>query len=487
MTKGKDQMGTHNEYGKTKIVCTLGPSSCSVDVLEKMIRAGMDVARLNFSHGTHEEHQSVILAVREAATRVGEPITILQDLQGPKIRTGKLAAHEVRLTDGANFSITIEDVPGDEKRVSTTYQNLPKDVKPGDTILMDDGLLQLKVLSSTATDVITEVVHGGILKEHKGINLPGVAVSAPSLTEKDIEDLEFGLANDIDYVALSFVRTGADIRRLREFIIAKIERGKKLPIVAKIEKGEAVENIDEIIREADAIMVARGDLGVECPTEDVPIAQKLICKKANAAGKPVIIATQMLESMIENPRPTRAEANDVANAVLDGADAVMLSGETSVGKYVVEVVQTMDSIIRRAEVEYRDRLDLIETIGGDHASVFRAVGRSACVLAKQIGAAAIIPVTHSGDTAMTIARYRPYGKIIAVTDRERIRRRLNLVWGVRSFLVPKIADTDTTFESIQHQLLNSGYVKKGDYIVLTAGIPLLARGTTNMVKVERIA
>ncbi len=448
MMKGIHDMGSHNEYGKTKIICTLGPASSTADVLEKMIRAGMDVARLNFSHGTHEEHLSVIRAVREAAERVGEPVTILQDLQGPKIRTGKLAAREVRLLDGAKFSITIDDVAGDEKRVSTTYQNLPKDVKPGDTILMDDGLLQLKVKSSTATDVITEVVHGGILKEHKGINLPGVAVSAPSLTEKDIEDLEFGIANDIDYVALSFVRTGADIRRLREVIIAKIDKGKKLPIVAKIEKGEAVENIDEIVHEADAIMVARGDLGVECPTEDVPIAQKLICKKANAAGKPVIIATQMLESMIENPRPTRAEANDVANAVLDGADAVMLSGETSVGKYVVGVVETMDSIIRRAEVEYRDRLDLNETVGGDHASVFRAVGRSACVLAKQIGAAAIIPVTHSGDTAMTIARYRPYGKIIAVTDRERIRRRLNLVWGVRSLLVPKIADTDTTFESI---------------------------------------
>jgi len=480
-------MGSHNDYGKTKIVCTLGPASSTVAVLERMIRAGMDVARLNFSHGTHEEHRATIQTVREAAERVGEPVTILQDLQGPKIRTGRLASREVRLIDGAKFTITIDETAGDEKRVSTTYQNLPKDVKPGDTILMDDGLLQLKVLKSTGTDVLTEVVHGGILKEHKGINLPGVAVSAPSLTEKDLEDLEFGIANDIDYVALSFVRTGDDIRRLREVIISKIDKTKKLPIVAKIEKREAVENIDDIVREADAIMVARGDLGVECPTEDVPIAQKMICKKANAAGKPVIIATQMLESMIENPRPTRAEANDVANAVLDGADAVMLSGETSVGKYVVEVVQTMDSIIRRAEVEYRDRLDLADATTSDNASVFRAVGRSACVLAKQIGAAAIIPVTHSGDTAMTIAKYRPYGKIIAVTDRERIRRRLNLVWGVRSLIVSKIADTDTTFESIQQQLLNSGYVKRGDYIVLTAGIPLLARGTTNMVKVEKIS
>ena len=479
-------MGIHNLYGKTKIVCTLGPSSSTVDVIEKMIRAGMDVVRLNFSHSTHEEHRAAMKAVREAAERAGEPIAILQDLQGPKIRTGKLASPEVRLVDGAKFIITINEIAGNKERVSTTYQNLPKDVKPGDTILMDDGLLQLKVLSSTTTDVVTEVVHGGILKEHKGINLPGVSVSAPSLTDKDVEDLEFGIANDIDYVALSFVRTGDDIRRLREFIIAKIDKGKKLPIIAKIEKREALDNIDEIIREADAIMVARGDLGVECATEDVPIAQKMICKKANAAGKPVIIATQMLESMIENPRPTRAEANDVANGVLDGADAVMLSGETSVGKYVVEVVRTMDLIIRRAEEEYRDQLDLADEAGEKQAEVFKAIGRAACVLAKQIGAAAIVPITHSGETAKTIAKYRPYGKIIAVTDRERIRRRLNLVWGVRSILVPNIADTDTTLATIQQELLKSGYVNKGDYIVMTAGIPLLARGTTNMVKVEKI-
>ena len=479
-------MGIHNLYGKTKIVCTLGPSSSTVDVIEKMIRAGMDVVRLNFSHSTHEEHRAAMKAVREAAERAGEPIAILQDLQGPKIRTGKLASPEVRLVDGAKFIITINEIAGNAERVSTTYQDLPKDVKPGDTILMDDGLLQLKVLSSTTTDVVTEVVHGGILKEHKGINLPGVSVSALSLTDKDIDDLEFGIANDIDYVALSFVRTGDDIRRLREFIIAKIDKGKKLPIIAKIEKREALDNIDEIIREADAIMVARGDLGVECATEDVPIAQKMICKKANAAGKPVIIATQMLESMIENPRPTRAEANDVANGVLDGADAVMLSGETSVGKYVVEVVRTMDLIIRRAEEEYRDQLDLADEAGEKQAEVFKAIGRAACVLAKQIGAAAIVPITHSGETAKTIAKYRPYGKIIAVTDRERIRRRLNLVWGVRSILVPKIADTDTTLATIQQELLKSGYVNKGDYIVMTAGIPLLARGTTNMVKVEKI-
>lgn len=474
-------------YGKTKIVCTLGPASSSVDVLEKMIRAGMDVARLNFSHGTYDEHRETIQNVRTAAERVGEPIAILQDLQGPKIRTGKLATPEVVLHDGAQFIITTENISGTSERVSTTYTELPKDVRPGDTILMDDGLLQLKVVRSTATDVITKVIHGGILKEHKGINLPGVAVSAPSFTEKDIEDLAFGIENNIDYVALSFVRTANDIRQLREVIAAKAGQKHHLPIVAKIEKSEALRNIDEIVAEADAVMVARGDLGVECALEEVPIAQKMICKKATIAGKPVIIATQMLESMIENPRPTRAEANDVANAVLDGADAVMLSAETSVGKYVVETVKTMDMIIRKAEEDEPDRLDVADPQSSDKANVFKALGRSACVLAQQIGAAAIVPITHSGETAKTIAKYRPSAKIIAVTDREYVRRYLNLVWGVRSILIPKLADTDTTLSLIHEELLRSHYVKSGDYIVMTAGIPLLARGTTNTLKVEKIA
>ncbi|MDE3056844.1 MAG: pyruvate kinase [Bacteroidota bacterium] len=474
-------------YGNTKIVCTLGPASSSEDVLEKMIRAGMDVARLNFSHGTYDEHRETIKNVRAAAERAGEPIAILQDLQGPKIRTGKLATPEVLLRDGERFTITTENIPGTAERVSTTYTELPKDVRPGDTILMDDGLLQLKVIRSTKTDVITEVVHGGMLKEHKGINLPGVAVSAPSFTEKDIEDLSFGLENKIDYVALSFVRSGNDIRQLRNVIAAKAGRKHHLPVIAKIEKNEALHNIDEIIAEADAVMVARGDLGVECALEEVPIAQKMICKRANAAGKPVIIATQMLESMIENPRPTRAEANDVANAVLDGADAVMLSAETSVGKYVVETVQTMDIIVRKAEENENDRLDLADPQSSDEANVFKALGRSACVLAKQIGAAAIVPITHSGETAKTIAKYRPSAKIIAMTDREYVRRSLNLVWGVRSILIPKLADTDTTLSLIQEELLRSHYVHSGDYIVMTAGIPLLARGTTNTLKVEKIA
>lgn len=473
-----------NRMTKTKIVCTLGPASSSVETLEKMIRAGMNVARLNFSHGTHEDHLEMMGRVRTAAANVGEPVAILQDLQGPKIRSGMLAA-PVLLHDGDRFTITTDDIIGNAERVSTTYKHLAHDVKLGDTILMDDGLLQFRVQEVIGSDVITEVVHGGLLKDHKGINLPGVDVSSPSMTEKDAADLLFGIANNIDYVALSFVRTAEDIRYIRKFITDAIGT-RRLPIIAKIEKPEALADIDGIIAEADALMVARGDLGVECPTEDVPIAQKMICRKANVAGKPVIIATQMLESMIENARPTRAEANDVANAVLDGADAVMLSGETSVGKNVVTVVQTMSSIIRKAEEETHVNLYLDEAISDEQMGVFRALGRSATMLAKNINASAIVCVTHSGDMVKIIARYRPATPLIAFTDLDRVQRRLTLVWGVRSILVSAIGDTDATFARIHEELLNSGAVQRGDYVVMTAGIPLLARNSTNTIKVEKL-
>jgi pyruvate kinase len=472
------------QYSKTKIICTMGPASSSVETIEKMIRAGMNVARLNFSHGSHEDHLQMMMRVREAAANVGEPVAILQDLQGPKIRTGVLAS-PVMLEEGARFTITTDDVVGTKDRVSTTYKHLPKDVKPGDTILMDDGLLQLKVIEVTDTDVVTDVVNGGLLKNNKGINLPGVAVSSPSMTDKDASDLLFGIANNIDYVALSFVRTADDIRHLRSFITSQIGT-KRLPVIAKIEKPEALADIDAIVAEADALMVARGDLGVETPTENVPIAQKMICRKANAAGKPVIIATQMLESMIENPRPTRAEANDVANAVLDGADAVMLSGETSVGKHVEGVVTTMSSIIRKAEEDAHDRMYLDEVVRGEQTGVFRALGRSAAMLAKHINAAAIVCVTHSGDMVKIIARYRPETKLIAVTDLERVQRRLQLVWGVEPILINGIGDTDATFARIHEELITATALHKGDYVVMTAGIPLLARNSTNMIKVEQL-
>jgi len=474
-------------YGRTKIVCTLGPASSTIEMLVKMIEAGMDVARLNFSHGSHEDHLEMMNRVRQAAEITGEPVAILLDLQGPKIRTGKLK-EPMELKNGERLVITIDEMIGENHKVSTTYQHLPLDVKPGDTILMDDGLLQFKVISSTEREVVTEVVYGGMLKSNKGINLPGVSVSAPSLTEKDKDDLLFGIAHDVDYVALSFVRSALDVIHLREFIIANIDQRKKLPIISKIEKSEALQNIDDIIAESDGLMVARGDLGVECRTEEVPLAQKMIARKANAAGKPVIIATQMLESMIENPRPTRAEANDVANAVLDGADAVMLSGETSIGKYPVIVVKTMDTIIRRVEEEAKDKLYLEDEVGNENDAVFKALGRSACILAKQINAAAIICFSRSGSTVKAISRYRPHAQVIGIADRERIQRRLNLIWGVRSLLIKgfEVGETDITIARVNVALTELGYLKKGDYVVITAGIPLMARNTTNMIKVEKI-
>lgn len=475
-----------SHFGNTKIVCTIGPASQDVGMLVRLIEAGMDVARLNFSHGSHDLHLAVLRNVREASKQAGEAITILQDLSGPKIRTGVVQGDEVPLKAGEEFTFTVDETVGDRTRVSTTYKDLPRDVREGDTILVDDGKIKLSVLRKTAKDVVCRVLNDGILKNKKGMNLPGVKVSASSMTEKDIEDLKFGLANDVDYVALSFVRSAEDIRLLRETIIREGKKGVRVPIVAKIEKPEAVKNIDEIIREADVIMVARGDLGVELPPEEVPLVQKMIVRKCNEAGVPVIIATQMLESMIENPRPTRAEANDVANAVLDGADAVMLSAETSVGQFPVEAVHTMDRIIRQAETARSDRLAELP-LGEETRDVFDAIARAAAVLAKQLNAKAIVPITHSGATAQRISKYRPPVHILAITGRDRILRRLNLVWGIRGMIIPELdIDSDSAFKKIRDELLKRGYVEKGDYVVFTAGIPLMSKGTTNTIKVEQV-
>lgn len=470
---------------RTKIICTIGPASQSVERLVELIGAGMDVARLNFSHGTHEDHLKMMQNVHEASKRVGEHISVLQDLCGPKIRTGTLKNKTVELLEGSTFTFTIDEVVGDERRVTTTYNALPLDVREGDSILLDDGRIRLRVLSKNKKDVMCTVVNGGVLGEHKGMNLPGVALSTPSLTEKDIEDMKFGLAHDVDYVALSFIRSAQDIRQLREVIKQNVSY--KIPIVAKIEKGEAIGAIDAIIAEADVLMVARGDLGVEMMPEDVPILQKMIVRKCNEAGIPVIIATQMLESMIENPRPTRAEASDVANAVLDGADAVMLSAETSVGKYPVEAVRTMDTIICRAEPTMREHPEIKHIPSETQENVFDAVARAACVLAKQIQATAIVPITHSGATAQRISKYRPESRIVTVTGDEQILRRLNLVWGVRGIIIKDyLHDTDTALRNIIEHLKREGYVTPGDFIVFTLGIPLMAKGTTDTIKVQRV-
>ena len=478
-------MRSKKAAAKTKIICTLGPASQSVKQLVELIQAGMDVARLNFSHGTLEDHLSAIKNVREASKLTGEYITILQDLCGPKIRTGKLQNKFIELKEGATFTFTIDEMMGDEHRVSTTYRELPEDVQAGDIVLLDDGKMSLRVLAKTANDVECIVVNGGILKENKGMNLPGIKLSTPSLTEKDQEDLKFGLLHDVDYVALSFVRSAGDIRLLRSIIQQQTKT--RVPIVAKIEMKEAIDAIDSIVSETDVVMVARGDLGVEMMPEDVPILQKMIVRKCNEAGVPVIIATQMLESMIENPRPTRAEASDVVNAVLDGADAVMLSAETSVGKYPVDTVQTMDRIICRAEIRRHDHLGIKQIPAEIQENVFDAIARAACVLARQVNATAIVPITHSGATAVKISKYRPESRIIAVTSDERILRSLNLVWSVRGMTIKDfVHDNDTVFRRIIERLKQEGYVERGDLVVFTAGLPLMALGTTDTVNVERV-
>ncbi len=480
-------MNISTGFSKAKIICTIGPASQSVDTLVKLIEAGMDVARLNFSHGTREQHKEVIENIKEASRRTGEHITILQDLSGPKIRTGRLKEKSAVIPTGSMFTFTTRDILGDATIVSTTYELLPRDISVGDSILVDDGKMKFTVDSKTETEVRCTAINGGILSDKKGMNLPGVKVSVPSFTEKDVEDLRFGLANDIDYVALSFVRSVRDIRSLRDFLVKEAPKGKRIPIVAKIERGEAVEDINSIIGEAEVIMVARGDLGVELPTEDVPIIQKMVVRLCNEAGVPVIVATQMLESMIESPRPTRAEANDVANAVLDGADAVMLSAETSVGRFPVEAVQVMDRIIRKAEIRYQPHLDIARPGGAAELTMFDAIGRAACAIANEIDAKAIVVVTHSGFSAINTAKYRPKAQILAVTGRDKILRRLNLVWGVRGIIVPDfIADTDTSFTRINEELRKLEYVESGDYVIYTAGLPLLSRGTTNSIRIEKV-
>ena len=473
-------------FAKTKIVCTLGPASNAPETITAMVRAGMDVARINFSHGTHAEHHRTLKHVRRAAKITGEPLSVVLDLQGPKIRIGKLKTPTVELKPTNTITITTNDLAGDDQILSTTYHHLPKDVKKGNKILLDDGKIELRVMSVKKNNVICKIVIGGILSPHKGINLPGVAVSAPSLTEKDKKDMMFAFEHDIDYVALSFVRRGHDIAALRDFIIENGPKGRKIPIIAKIEKPDAIANIDAILEETDAVMVARGDLGVELPPEDVPLLQKMIVRKCNELGKPVIIATQMLESMINNPRPTRAEASDVANAVLDGADAVMLSGETSVGAYPVETVAVMDRIIRKTEGQIRQhaRFDP-DWIPSTHD--YDPITRSACLLADYVHAAAIVALTHSGSTAGHVAKFRPPARIIAVTDREKIMRRLNLIWGIRGLIVENLKkDTDVTFKLIQERLVQEGYVERGETIVFLAGIPLFEGHPTNTIKVDTV-
>jgi pyruvate kinase len=471
---------------RTKIVATIGPACDGPDMIARLLDAGMDVARLNFSHGTHEEHARRIVTLRAAARSLDRPLAIIQDLQGPKIRTGSLVNGEpVQLLAGQRFSITTHEIAGTAARVSTTYTELPHDVRLGDRILLSDGLIELHVIDTTNDEVRTEVVFGGELHEHQGINLPGVNVSAPALTPKDAADLDFGLAQGVDYVALSFVRRVADIENIKQRIAAA---GKTTPVIAKIEKPEALDDLTAILEAADAIMVARGDLGVEMPAERVPVVQKQLIEAANAVGVPVITATQMLDSMIRNPRPTRAEASDVANAIIDGTDAVMLSGETASGLYPIESVKMMARIAEAAEASGRhgDLLPAPHMTNTRQSSVAKAISAAACAIVNTLPVRAIVAFTMSGSSARLVAQMRPTVPILAFTPTEPVYHRLNLVWGVTPIMSMYVNRLDDLGDQVGEKLRARGFAQLGDTIVMTGGHPIAVRGHTNFVKVLQI-
>jgi pyruvate kinase len=472
---------SHLPFKKTKILATIGPASNNYEMIKSLAFAGANVFRLNFSHGSHEVHQEVLDTIRRVNQELNCHLGILQDLQGPKIRVGEVENNGVEIKPGDQITITSDPVVGTASLVSTVYKNLPQDVKKGEHILIDDGNLELVVNDTNGKDVNCTVVHGGILKSRKGINLPNTKVSAPSLTEKDLEDLEFGLANDVDWIALSFVRSAEDIVDLRNRIKAA---GKFCKIVAKIEKPEALENIDAIIEATDAIMVARGDLGVEVPMEIVPLWQKKMVEKCKLACKPVIIATQMMESMIQNPRPTRAETNDVANAVLDGADAVMLSAETASGKYPIYAVKAMTSIISYLEENAEVYHNLYKIPEEDPTFLSNNLILMAARLSRNVKAKAIVGITSSGFTGFRLASHRPQSNIFVFTRNQKLLTQLSLVWGVRAYYYEGQDSTDGVFADIESILKRDGHVHEGDVIVNTGSMPLSQKGKTNMLQVH---
>jgi pyruvate kinase len=465
---------------RAKIVCTLGPATSSQERLNELVAAGMDVARFNLSHGTHEQHKEIYDRVRKAAELHGRAVGVLADLQGPKIRVGRFAEGPVRLGYGDVFTITTEDVPGDREQVSTTYEGLPNDVKPGDRILVDDGRMTLEVTDVDGPRVRTRVLVGGMISDNKGLNLPGVAVSAPALTPKDEEDLRWALRTGFDLIALSFVRSPEDADLVRAIMD---EEAVRVPLLAKIEKPQAVERLEEIVDAFDGIMVARGDLGVELPLEQVPLVQKRAIELCREKAHPVIVATQMLDSMMHAPRPTRAEVSDVANAVIDGADAVMLSGETSVGNYPVEAVQTMDRIAREAE---RATLQSTHTITRMPETTGGAIARAAAEVGAIVGAKALCAFTMSGETARRLARYRSPIPLLAFTSSPEVRGQLALTWGVETFQVPFVYHTDDMVRQVESALLSLGRCEKGDKVVIVAGSPPGNPGSTNALRVHVI-
>lgn len=469
---------------KTKIICTLGPATDDEEVLRQLMLNGMAVARMNMSHGEHSDHKRRADMIKKLRAELNIPVALLLDTKGPEIRTGRFKNNKVNLETGQTFTLTTEDVEGDETRCSITFKDLPKDVQRGSRILIDDGLIEMKVTDVTKTDIVCHVINGGTVATHKGINVPGVALSLPFISEQDKADIAFGVAQDFDFVAASFTRSAEDIIQLR----GELEKNNcnNIRIVAKIENSEGVENIDEIIRVSDGIMIARGDLGVEIAMEEIPIIQKKLIAKAYSAGKQVITATQMLDSMMKNPRPTRAEATDVANAIYDGTSAIMLSGETAAGLFPVEAVKTMAIIAERTE---RD-IDYIEKFRKrdipERPDVTSAISHATCTTAHDLGAVAILTVSKTGQTARMISKFRPACPIISGTTEPKVLRQMNLSWGVIPILVDEKDNTDELFEHVVSVAQKEGYVHNGDLAVITAGIPLGVSGTTNMLKVHLV-
>jgi len=468
---------------RTKIIATLGPSSSTLNTIDSLVENGVDIVRLNFSHGTHEDHKQLIEMVRVVSKKRNQPVGILQDLQGPKIRIGMIQDGKVQLEDGQRFTITPRSVAGTNTIVSTSYAHLPRDVRPGDHILIADGMIDLTVREIEGEDVVCEVTHGGILESHKGVNLPGTKLSTPSLTEKDKTDLDFGLKNGIDFVALSFVRTPEDVAQLKEVIKkSKLD----VPVIAKIEKPEAVKSIDEIIAVSDGIMVARGDLGVEMRPEKVPFYQKLIIDKCIEQGIPVITATQMLETMRDYPTPTRAETSDVANAIIDGTDAVMLSGETASGRYPIESVQMMKRIILETETHLKKFKGKFFHEVASQDTFPDTVSKAACEAAYNMNAKAIVAFTHSGATARLISKYRPFTPLIAFTADDSVRTKLLLNWGIQSQKISVVHSLGEMVKEVESTLLSRKFFVRGDTIVIVAGTPLGMQKQANTVMLHRV-
>ena len=469
---------------KTKIVCTLGPASQSEETLTKLIENGLNVCRFNFSHGSHEEHKERMDIVKKVRDELKKPVAILLYTKGPEIRTGNFADPEVFLEEGSKFIITMADVIGNKEMCTVSYKGLAEDVVEGDTILIDDGLVGLKVENVVGEEIHCVVENSGIVKNHKGVNVPGVKINLPALTPKDISDIEFGITQGIDFIAASFVRKASDVLAIRE--VLENNNATDIQIISKIENQEGVDNLDEILQVSDGLMVARGDLGVEIPTEDIPIVQKQMIKKCNALGKPVITATQMLDSMIRNPRPTRAEVTDVANAIYDGTDAIMLSGETAAGKYPVEAVKVMAAIAKRIE-ETLDYDTILRSKGLNNTNVTDAISYATCTTAKSLTASGIVTSTSSGYTARMVSKFRPKTPIIAATPNERTSRQLSLSWGVYTVMCEQAENTDDLIDNSIEASKNEGYIHEGELVVITTGVPTGVSGTTNLIKVQVIS